>query len=152
MNKIVLGLLVIIVIGLAGLVFSNYFQNRVYSNEFAGQVKDVNGENNVIAVEGVYVVKDRPELSNPENRLTAAVTIDNQTKIIKKRLFLPTAEEVAATGGRFDPAKLRNELVVGSLNDLRVQGASVTVKSLKNIFGRSSFIASEILYIEPVYP
>lgn len=150
MNRTILALLAIVVVGLTGLVFSNYFQNRVYSNEFVGKVKQADG--NILTMEGVYVVKDRPDLSNPSNFETVSVVVDQNTKLTKERLFLPTAQEVEKTGGFFKPDELKRKVVVGSTDDFKTGQVSVRVLGSGNIYGKKSFAATEIIYIEPVYP
>lgn len=149
MNKV---FLIIVGILAAGLIIFGFlkYSNRVWSDEFSGRVKKIEGS--VVTVEGVYLVKDRPDLTGPENLKTVAVKIDDQTKIIKERLFLPTSQETAATGGQYDPSKLKREKIAGSLSDLSAENVSISAKASGNIYGRSSFTASEIIYIEPVFP
>ena len=144
---IILPLVVLIVLG-----FWYYQKNKVEAHEFSGRVHKVNAENQSLTVQGVYVVKDRPDLSNPSNAKIVTILINKDTKIVKERLKLPTLEEAEKTGGRYDPSKLRREQTAGSLSDLNAENVSISAKASKNIYGRSSFAASEIIYIEPVFP
>ena len=145
-------IIVVLVILAAGVVFGfwQYQKIKVESQEFAGRVLKV--ENGAIAVEGIYLVPERPDLVGPGNTKTVTVLVDSQTRLVKERLFLPSAEEVKDSGGRYDPAKLKRETSAGSLSDLKTENVSVTAKAVKNVYGRSSFTASEIIYIEPVFP
>lgn len=145
-------LLTIIVIIVAALLVGGVwlFLHRVQSNEFVGKVTKADG--NTLTMEGVFVVKDRPDLSNPSNSKTVSVVIDQNTKLTKEKLFLPTAQEVEKTGGRFNPSDLKREAIIGSIDDFKTGQVSVRVLGMGNIYGKKLFVASEVIYIEPVYP
>ena len=148
MNKKIF-LTITIFLLVAVLVFLWWSRNRIEAREFAGTVSRVEGDK--IFVDGVYLVAERPDLSNPDKRKMVAVLVGVQTRVIKEKLFLPTTEEVEKTGGRYDPVKLKRESVVSSIGELG-EGVSITAKASANVFGRPSFTASEITYIEPVFP
>lgn len=144
--------IIIIIIIAAGIVFGfwQYQKTKIETKEFTGKVVRV--EANAITVEGVYVVPDRPDLSGPDKTKTVIGLLDEQSRLIKERLYLPSAEEVEKTGGRYDPSKLRREETPGSVEDLREGDTSVRIIAARNIYGLSSFSVREIRYIEPVYP
>ncbi|MEK7138614.1 MAG: hypothetical protein AAB799_00340 [Patescibacteria group bacterium] len=148
MKKIFIAVTIFVLILLVGVVW--WWVNRVSANEFVGKIQKV--ESNQMTLSGVYVVKDRPDLSNPSNSKTVSVIIDPNTKLIKEMLFLPTAQEVEKTGGFFKPDELKRETVAGSLEDFKTSQVSVRVLGVGNIYGKKSFTALEIRYIEPVYP
>lgn len=150
MNRRLILVIIIVILLVFATAIGWWFAHRVAANEFIGKVKKIEGD--VLIVEGVYVVKDRPDLSNPSNSKTVSVTIDKSTKIIKERLFLPTVKEVEKTGGRFEPSKLKREAVAGSVGDFQGGEVSITIMGSDNIYGRSVFTAKEIKYIEPVFP
>jgi len=145
-------LLVFLVVLLAGVIFGWgwYSKNRVIAKEFIGTVKSVEG--NAIVVEGVYSTPDQPELMQADKRKTIQIMADEETKLVKESLYLPSAEELKDTGGRYDPSKLKREESAGSLEDLKAENISIRAKSDINVYGSEFFTASEIRYIEPVYP
>ena len=144
--------IIVVIIVAAGIVFGfwQYQKTRAEAKEFVGKVVKV--ESNTVTVEGVYIVLGRPDLSGPDKAKTVTVLLDAQTRLIKELLYLPSAEEVKDTGGRYNPSELKREEMAGSLDDLKDEGVSVRVIAAKNIYGRSSFFAKEIRYIEPVFP
>ena len=148
MKKIFIAIIVFLLIFLFGVVW--WWVTRVSANEFVGKVAKAEG--NTLTMEGVFVVKDRPDLSNPSNSKTVSVIIDLNTKLAKEILFLPTAQEVEKTGGFFKPDELKRETVVGSVDDFKAGEISIRVLGAGNIYGKNSFTALEIKYIEPVYP
>lgn len=150
MNKKPLLFLIIIIALALVIAFGWWLANRVVAEEFIGKVKESEGDK--LQVEGVYLVKDRPDLSNSSNLETVTVLISGDTKVIKERLKLPTLEEVEKTGGRYDPSKLEREIVDGTLIDFNDGQVSIAIKGQGNIYGLDNFIATEIKYIEPVYP
>ncbi|MBI4120362.1 MAG: hypothetical protein HY454_02750, partial [Parcubacteria group bacterium] len=144
----ILAVVIFLLILLVGVVW--WWATRVSANEFVGKVQKVEGSQ--LTLEGVYLVKDRPDLMNPSNSKTVMVAITGDTKILKEALHLPTLDEVQKTGGRYDPSKLKRDVVVGAVGDFKIGETSVTVNAGKNIYGKKSFTALEVRYIEPVYP
>ena len=148
MKKIFVAVTIFVLILLVGVIW--WWVNRVNASEFVGKILKVEGSQ--LTLEGVYLVEDRPDLMGPNNTKTVAVIITGDTKLLKDRLHLPTIEEVEKTGGRYNPSQLKRETVAGAVIDFKTGETSVTVNAGRNIYGKKSFIALEIKYIEPVYP
>ncbi len=144
---LIVSLLVILVAGLWG--YKTFFIDNVIAHEFVGEVVEKN--NNQITLDGVFVVKEHPELSQAEYKQRVVITLGNETKLVKRTLYLPTIKEVQQMGGRYTADQLKNEYGIGSIDDITVK-LGLRVKSSENIYNKSSFTPDEVIYIEPIYP
>ncbi len=141
--------LTIIILALVGAGFWIWSFNRgpsVKSYEFVGVIKNMDGQS--LTLKGQFI--DNGNSVSKDTEVVVVVTAD--TKITKSSIHLPTAEEVRKTDGRYDPSKLKREMVAGSLSDLKNFDSTVDIKSSSDIYNKSRFEASEIIYTIPVYP
>lgn len=151
-RKTAFSTLAIILLAVAGFFASKFlFGERGEAKEFIGQVEKV--ENNVIWTRGVFVNPDKPELAKKISSKNVEIKVSSETVIVKILMYMPTSEELKKTGGRWNPADLRREEVLGMLTDLtdRKQGLTIKATSDKNIFNKSKFTAKRIEFVEQVY-
>ncbi|MBX4190337.1 hypothetical protein KW791_03535 [Candidatus Parcubacteria bacterium] len=147
LKKILFGAVLII----AGLGIWGWFQihqSKAVAYQFAGQLQGVNG--NDLSIEGDYVYEANSK-GVPEKR-TATAVVDKDTKIIKVSIFLPSSQELKASGGRYNADALKREATTGSIDDLKKIAQSISVRAKGNIYGKSKFTITEVTYIIPVYP
>lgn len=127
---------------------------KIESYEFAGQV--LKYENSTASIRGNFIVKDHPEYSHKNLTREMSVILSPDTKIIKTNLHLPTVEELKATNGVYYPDKLKQEKINVDTdtfsNDVNGNDISIRVISSANILNKSKFLATQIQYIQPVYP
>jgi len=132
----------------------SYYVNlgpKIESHEFAGQIVNIDG--NEITIEGAFVIVNQDSLSKNETR-EVVVSVSDDTKITKTLLYIPTKAELEKTGGLFYPDKLKKDYQEVNLETLKSDDthSGLIVKSTTNIYGKSSFSASEISYTVPVFP
>lgn len=137
------------------LMYRYYTIPRAVSSQFNGAVLALNTQKNYFEAQGFFVVPDavRPEEVTQDKKVK--VFVSRETKIIKTLLYLPSSKELEKTGGRFRPDDLRRETVDARLEDLVVlvgTGQRVLITASKNVYNKSSFTATKIEYIEPIYP
>ena len=152
-QKSVLFLLVVVALAVAGFFASKFlFGEHGESKEFIGQVKKVEG--NVIWAHGRFINRDNPELANEGVGKDVEITVSPETMIVKILMYMPTSEELEKTGGRWNPADLKQEETTGMIIDLTDKKEGLTIRALsdKNIFNKSKFIPTRIEYIEQVEP
>mgnify|MGYP001559735826 CR=1 FL=1 len=130
-------------------------KERIQSKEFIGQVLSVSG--NSIFLKGSFTILNPKDLKAPRispDLKEVEVIIDGKTKFVKTLLYLPSAEDLKKTGGRYNPDELKKEIRDGLLQDIKNNegNLSIIVKSQNNIFNKQRFITSEIDYIEPIFP
>jgi hypothetical protein len=130
------------------LVQSRHIPKGKATQTFEGNVREVGVD--YILVEGKY----QTDLSDAEAKLTTVkVSVNSITLLSRKTFVIPSAEELAKTGGRFEPAKLPTKESPSSMQmlaqDSNKASLGVTVKSFENIYGKKSFVASEINYVLP---
>lgn len=139
--KIVFGFLVLCLVA-AGV---NLLLPDTKSTQFIGEVSNVDG--NIVTVKGFYRIDGKPELEKINEKIDVQIKITNSTEFKKTIMQYPTPEELEASGGMFEPGKLRQEVVQGSLDDLRsTRGQGVYVHSASNVYERSGFTASVVEY------
>ena len=129
------------------------FRIQYESTEFVGQIQRV--ENNIIFVQGLFIVDKHPELLTEDNQKEAEILILPETEFIKTSIYLPTLEELEKTQGYYTADDLRREDLPGQLSDLSgedAEGLSVTVITIDNVYKKSVFSASKIKYTVPVIP
>ncbi|MDO8496584.1 MAG: hypothetical protein Q7S43_04035, partial [bacterium] len=128
------------------------FMERGESKEFIGQVKKVEG--NVIWAHGRFINRDKPELAAKALGKDVEITVLPETTIVKILMYMPTSEELEKTGGRWNPADLKQEEVPGMITELTYNKENLTIRVLsdKNIFNKSKFTPTRIEYIEQVEP
>lgn len=142
MNKKTAFILIVSLLIAAGGVL--WWQNKpkVKAYEFAGQVKAVS--DSTLNVRGGYQVAGHPEFLDLKNAKEVLVTIGSDTKLIKTITYLPASGKA---GESFNYNKLRSQSTAGSVDDLKsIPGISIVIKSNKDIYGKSTFLASEIKY------
>ncbi len=152
-KKSVLFVLVVLALAVAGFFASKFlFMERGESKEFIGQVKKVEG--NVIWAHGRFINRDNPELASKALGKDVEITVSTETIVVKILMYMPTSEELEKTGGRWNPADLRQEETTGMITDLtdNKEGITIRVLSDKNIFNKSKFTPTRIEYIEQVEP
>ena len=136
------------------LIFFNLKTPKYQSNEFIGNIDRI--DNNTLVVSGNYRLVNGMDLE--ESRpVTVKVIVNNKTKIYKTSLFIPPKEELDKTGGSFLVKDLPRETTEVSFEEFVEYGsgqfASVLVKSSEgNIYGKSSFEASDLSYSIPISP
>ena len=152
MNKFYKIFLVLVMIGLV--VFLGFYLQKknqtqkaeeYKSTEFVGSVQKI--EQNSMTIKGVYNVPNHPELATTENIVTVGITMSPHTTYTKSIQHIP------ADRNNFDPSKLKNETVVGSLPDFTLNfspGETVKVKTTNNIYEKTQFEAAEIEYTQTV--
>lgn len=141
-------LLVIILIGF-GYWFST--RERLKSREFVGVI--VSTLDNKVTLNGFYRVPDQPGKEMVDQKIDVRIVVGPKTKLVKTLLYYPTAAELEKTGGAYNPADLKKEIVEGTIEDLKsgkVDGFSAL--SEKNVYGKGEFEASEIQYIWTIRP
>lgn len=152
-RKIVFLVLVIIFLTVAGFFASKFlFEKRGEAKEFIGQVQKV--KDNMIWARGVFINPDKPELAKEVSTKEVEIKVLSETVIVKILMHMPTFEELKKTGGKWNPADLKQEETLGILADLTdgKNGLTIRVISDKNIFNKTKFIAKRIEFIEQVYP
>jgi len=154
-RQILILIIAFLLIGAGFLLYQRSFKTDYDAFEFIGRIEKI--EDNSIFLFGTYFAPDQPDLANAQNQKKVKVMIGSETKFVKTKLFLPTDEELKASGGRFRPDELKREEETGSLDDIKKilensERFSIRVKSTKDIYGKSKFYASEISYIVPIYP
>ncbi len=148
-KKIYIGLAIIAVLG-GALIWSSWFKDQIIANGFQGQLREV--EDNSFFLEGAYLVDDKP--IDVANRKGVWILIAPETKFNKIVWYMPTDEELAKTGGRWNPSDLKKEQREGGMGDLLKaagSGLTITATSNKNIYNKSSFRADSIEYIKQIY-
>lgn len=154
-KKFIFGLTALAVLAAAVFFLPGILSEKIEAKEFIGQLIEV--KSNSIIIEGAYNISSfqdsdqnnfQPELKKVE------VLVDSKTKFSKTLLYLPSAQDLEKTGGKYDPSGLKRGSAEGSLEDLKIMegGVSITAKSESNVYNRSRFFASEIQYIEAIYP
>ena len=139
----------LIVLGGLGIYYALKF--RVGANEFAGMLQqgfDINS--GTLVVKGAFKSEKNPEIS--KIRYIVNIIIDKDTKITRVEVVLPTPEELKKTNGFYDGSKLERRFSQGSLEILaqdlggRARPVNIFVTAKGNIYGKDSFVASEIKY------
>ncbi|MEK7203837.1 MAG: hypothetical protein AAB627_02030 [Patescibacteria group bacterium] len=145
-------ILILVAIVLAA-AFSYWRIQKPESFEIIGNVKKI--EDSRILVEGQYVIKkdSQPGQLSP---IQFEVSVSDKTVITRSAFIVPPKEELAKTGGRFEPQKLPRQESRVSLNDLRQDvngryGVSLTAQSSNDIYGRTEFEAVNIIYNVPIF-
>ena len=115
---------------------------------FEGNVKEVGVD--YILVEGKY----RTDLDDMSKELvTVKATVGNTAVLTRRTFQIPSAEELAKTGGRFEPAKLPLKESGSNMEtlaqDSNKSSLGVVVKAFGNIYGEKVFSASEVTYTLP---
>ena len=121
-----------------------------------GQTVEVS-DTGIVTVSGYYAGEDDVPIGLPKEPSIVHVKTDANTKIIKTLLYLPGAEELKATGGRYDPSKLKRETAPNTIVDLKKSGRGtvVTITFNADIYNQPVIFANQIkdiTYISPVYP
>ena len=148
-SKILTSVIILLAIAL-GIYWIQSYQHRPQAMEFAGRTDHVDGNN--IYTRGVYVNPKNVETDKPIEA-DMVISVDQNTKYIKVTQFLPTAAELEASGGMYEPAKLKSEEGEGSLQDIADEVTDgIFAKSDRNIYGKAGFTASEIKYYVRVQP
>lgn len=150
-KKIILIFLIFFVLALMAGVFYWYVSSRPESHQFQGQVVSFN--NAELEVSGVHILDADPDKSDFKNLKTVKIKIDQNTRLVKTVLYMPTVEELAASGGQWNPAELKKEKAAGLPDDFKDRaGLGVIIKTLENSFGKDLINAAEISYSIQVYP
>jgi|SRR3989338_3178618 len=123
-------------------------KEKVESYQFAGIITKI--EDNRLYLKGSFVVSEGSTGDYNGSVIEAIVKITNKTEIIKNTIYLPSQNEVGPNG-TYKVSDLKKEQTVIMLANLTVN-KSVMVTSSKNIFGKQSFNAEKIEYVEPIYP
>lgn len=119
--------------------------NRIVANKLTGTVMKI--EENSISISGGFVVSKNADQYNSVEK-EFIVKVNEKTKFKKVKLFLPEKDFYYVDD-------LQREEISGSLAELTEKYRSfwaITAISNKNIFNKDTFTATEIEYIEPIYP
>lgn len=141
-------LFILVLVLLLGIGWYFYDSRQEKSYEFAGNVQKI--EENILFVKGQTMRNNvfSPGLKEVE------VEITPDTSITRVTFRIPTSEELVTTGGVFKPSELPKEQTVGSLetltSDIEETVVSIQIVSKRNIFGKTQFKASEIIYTVPL--
>ena len=127
------------------------FGDHIDAREFGGRILSFEGD--TIELVGMYIFDNPAQTQDVHQGVEAHVkaNISNQTTWTKIRIYLPTQEEadrLKAGKGYYGPEDLRQEEVVGSIEDVRARKPDIRVRGDKNIFGKESFTAREVIYYE----
>lgn len=128
-----------------GIYLAKYAEPKPVAYEVAGPIEKVEGS--TIFMNAVFKAEDGTALNG--EHIPVRVLVTATTNIVKTEMQLPSDEELAASGGYYQPAKLPQVNVAGTLADIasgRVDG--VFVKAATNIYGRTQFEAAEVRYID----
>lgn len=139
--KIIIGFLILCV---AAALVGN-MRPKIESSQFVGQISDVTDKS--MKVNGFYKFPENPELEKYDHPMDVTVKVDRNTNFKKTVLHYPSPEELKVSGGRYEVDKLRQEVVEGTIEDLKngnVDG--VYAHSNGNVYERDEFTASVIEY------
>lgn len=149
-KKLFFAILATVVIIAAAAVWGYLGKGQVKAYEFAGRIEKIEG--NVIFTKGVYQNEENPkgiELAEAEKQ----IVVSQDTELVKITQIMPTVAELEASGGFYEPEKLKSEQSAGSMDDLNAGLTDgVFAKSSKNIYNKSKFTATEITYYVREYP
>src|SRR3989338_6305910 len=141
--------LVILAIGVAWLL-----KQGPESFEVLANVKSV-GNGQIIA-DAVYILSTTEKPEENKNLKEIKILISPETKIIKSGFVIPASvytKGKANTGEPFYPEKLPRQNSEVTLDDLKRDAetypVSITAKSEKNIYGKTEFTATEVVYNMP---
>lgn len=143
-------LLTILIVGI--LIWVNksgklFDSQSLTSQEFTGTLESYEG--NILVAGGIYTLETANEAEVQEIKKVEIIVGPN-TKITRTLLTLPTAEELKKTNGYFESDKLKkveSQVDLATLQkDTDGFGMGIFAKSDRNIFGASSFTATEINY------
>lgn len=153
-KQLIVGFLILII--LAGAIFYLLSIRSVNKSYFMGAVIERVDGNSIYVKNKSYVLsatndvesggKILGEINDSEEEVE--IIVSSNTKITKAVVILPNQNEL---GDYFDPADLKKEIVEGTINDLS-QNKEINIKSLRNIYGKKRFTASEISYSELIFP
>ena len=79
------------------------------------------------------------------------VVIGKDTKIEKESWYMLTDEQLAKSGGKWNPDDLMKEKGPGVKEEL-AKSRSINIKTTKNIFNKTKFTASSLTYLYMIYP
>ncbi len=136
--------LLLVIVG----VSSFFYKSRIVSYSFAGAFKSISGDS--ILATGSFSPAWDARVSK-ESR-TVTIVINSKTRVIKVATKLPSAEELAKTGGYFDGRKLKREESTSDFETLkkdltqRAFAVNIFATSSRNIYNKLSFTATEIKY------
>lgn len=144
--KIILSV-ILVLSSVLWIIQSGILKNNPTSKQFTGTLQSY--QNNILTVNGVFTLTDKI-LDSQKSTKNIQIVIDTNTKITQTLLTLPTHAELVKTGGRFDPNKLiKTETVVDLATlqkDTKESAIGIFAKSNQNIYGKTSFTATEINY------
>jgi hypothetical protein len=119
---------------------------RGRSFEFSGNLIGIEGD--TMALEGRFVVEGDDNL--PPDTVIVKAFVNSDAVINRTAIELPSEEELDKTGGQFNVDDLNQITTTVTLGDLQadagISAIGMTVKSERNIFGKSEFKVSEINY------
>ena len=141
----ILAAFVILAVGIWVLVAKN--KDQTQSFEFSGLIEKV--EANTVYVNGSYFADGKP-VTAPA---TVRIQVSDKTKLEKNLWYMPTAQELQTTGGRWTPDSIKKETAVGTFDDFKSErgvGMQIHVKSNDNVFNKPKFTADNISYVEEV--
>lgn len=122
------------------------------SHQFQGQLIKI-ADDGSLNMKGTRIIDTDPNSSDYTHTVTVTVKVTGDTKFMKTLLYLPTIDEVKATGGKYYPKDLKQEQQVGSASDLGSNiGNWIIIKTANNSVGDSTLNALEIDYTVSVYP
>jgi len=156
-KTIIIGSIVIVILAVGGVylmtrpaatVPTQTQQSQYQSKEFDGRILEIQGS--TLSVSGTFAVADHPELSDPANTRSAAVTVGANTKLQKTVMHVPN---VTAPNTSYSDFKKDTASVTADDFKTDMTNNKVTVKFLSdtNIYNSSAFTASEIDYTIPEF-
>src|SRR3989344_9636013 len=141
-NKKILLLVVFLLVAGAG--FFWFQNNKIKTNEFAGNVVSV-GDSSFV-VKGTYTI-DRISVGTVGELRDVEVLVDSNTQITRESFKIPEGVK------SFDPNKLPKQITQVGLDKIKADSdlttVGVIIQASKNIYGKNKFTASNIVYRVP---
>ncbi|MFH0890472.1 MAG: hypothetical protein V1856_00380 [Candidatus Liptonbacteria bacterium] len=135
-----------ILVAIVALILAFVFKED--SKEFQGTI--ISAGESSISVRGVFVGADGKVRGDPRE---VEVKIAPETNIVRHGFKIPSAEELALTGGMFKPAELPTVTETVDFARLRADAERETIgiiiRSSGNVYGRKSFTATSLEYKLP---
>ena len=140
-------ILAALVILAAIFVTAGFGLTRTRAETVTGFVQKVEGDS--IFINGTYE-NDRGEgAAGPARYAVIEVVVGPTTTLVRRVRTLPTAEELAASGGFYDPDDLSFADNQGALHEIQPNMA-VTARAAGNIYGQTKFEATEVVFVATI--
>ena len=146
-------LIALIILGAFGVyyTFKLHQKNMIIATNFSGGLVNIDSGASTLTVYGSFNSDKHPEVAKIPK--TIKIKINDQTKITRVVVVMPTQEQLIESHGFFDGSKLQRNSSTGSFHtivkdfpDDKTTHLNIFATASNNVYGKDSFMASEIKY------